>query len=143
VGVFITEKLAKDYGIEEATGLDTGTKCWHTYETGGHIMFHLSANFSLITREDTDDPTIASAMEAANDALALAGRDEDTAAYLSGVLAVAGSGLSDLNERLLDEAESHVEDIINQAIDAHLSEYTVTQINWRLDAIDDNPMDLI
>jgi hypothetical protein len=25
-------------------------------------MFHLSANFSLITREDTDDPTIASAM---------------------------------------------------------------------------------
>ena len=107
------------------------------------MKFHLSANFSLITPEDTADAAIAAAHEAANDALEAAGQDEDTAAYLSGILAVTGSGLSALNEKLLDEAEGLIEGIINDACDAHFDEYTVTQIEWRFDPVDLDPLEMM
>ena len=107
------------------------------------MKFHLSATFSLITPEDTADSAIAEALEATNDALARAGEDEDTAAYLSGVLAVAGSGFSMLDEQLLDEAEGYIDDIISAVCEKHFDEFTVTQIDWRLDAVDDDPMELM
>ena len=107
------------------------------------MKFHLSATFSLITPEETSDAAIAAALEETNDVLALKGQDEDIAAYLSGVLAVAGSGVSSLNEDLLDEAEGLIDDTISAVCEKHFDEFTVTQIDWRLDVVEDDPMELM
>ena len=91
----------------------------------------LTARYALITPEETQDEVIEPALAAANAALAAEfDGDEDFRSYFIGVRAIIDSRLSEYTSHLYEEASDRVEAVLNEALEAHFDEFTVTQIEW-------------